>query len=69
MAHASTQAMPAKTEAGAWTWVSDSSGAKAFIHVHGTYWPQHLDQLGAAVQSGQLMPHVHPDGSLHLHDM
>jgi hypothetical protein len=53
---------------GKYMWVMEGD-AGLYLHVHGTYWQQHPDEIRAAVSDGRLMVHYHADGTLHLHDM
>jgi hypothetical protein len=66
--HASTGAPGAKTELGAWKWLMDDNGSGVFVHVHGGLANETNAQLLADIKSGKAMIHIHPDGSVHLHD-
>jgi hypothetical protein len=64
---ASPDAPPARSE-GAFIEISDSSGARMQVHVHGA-WLQQPERLLEGIQSGSIAPHVHVDGTVHLHDV
>lgn len=53
---------------GAFTEITDSAGARMQVHIHGI-WLQNKDRVLEGMQSGHLVPHVHGDGTVHLHDV
>jgi hypothetical protein len=53
---------------GNYMWVQEPSGAGVYAHVHGR-WAQATDQLATEIQQGQVQVHIHPDGTVHLHDV
>ncbi len=65
--NAQTSAMPAMN-GGTYMWVMDGAGAGIYAHVHG-FWGQYPDQIASGIQSGKIAVHLHPDGSVHLHDV
>ncbi|MBC7644179.1 MAG: hypothetical protein H7123_03565, partial [Thermoleophilia bacterium] len=66
---ASTTSPMAMSE-GAWTWMQDSggSGAQLQLHLHGK-WATDQTGLKAALANGSATVHLHPDGTLHVHDI
>lgn len=59
--------LPGARSGGTWTWVQDAGGAAMMMHVHGAA-AGNSAAVAQALQSGQLRPHIHPNGEIHLHD-
>ena len=64
---ASTTAPMAMNE-GVWTWMKDAGGAQLQLHLHGK-WATDQTGLQAAIKNGTAAVHLHPDGTLHVHDV
>jgi hypothetical protein len=64
---ASTVAAEARSE-GAWMVLDDGNGARLQAHVHGP-WSSHPTRIAEGIQRGFIAVHLHPDGTLHLHDV
>ena len=65
---AKTTAPMAMSE-GVWTWMKDAAGdAQLQLHLHGK-WASSQVGLEAAIANGTAAVHLHPDGTLHVHDV
>jgi hypothetical protein len=53
---------------GQYTTITDGNGAQMQVHVHGA-WLYHPDQIAEGIRQGFVGVHVHPDGTVHLHDV
>jgi hypothetical protein len=65
---AATEHAGASKSDGVWTVISDAHGAQLQAHVHGA-WASHPTRLAEGIQRGYVQAHLHPDGTLHLHDI
>jgi hypothetical protein len=59
---------PPALSAGTWIEVADGAGARMQVHVHGS-WAHHPQHILEGLRQGFLASHLHPDGTLHLHDV
>jgi hypothetical protein len=53
---------------GSWLNITDANGAVMQAHVHGA-WSSHQDRILEGIQRGYIQVHLHPDGTVHLHDV
>jgi hypothetical protein len=59
---------PPALSAGTWIELADGGGARMQVHVHGS-WAHHPQHILEGMRQGFLASHLHPDGTLHLHDV
>lgn len=67
MRSATTAAADSRSQ-GAWSVLTDANGAQMQAHVHGAY-ASNQDRIVEAIQRGWVQVHLHPDGTLHVHDV
>ena len=53
---------------GQFGWLNEDQ-ARLYCHIHGQYWLNNLDKLLWGIQNKYIDVHLHPDNSIHLHDV
>lgn len=67
LASVNPNAAPARSE-GAYMELVDGNGARMQAHVHGR-WASSPAGIADGIRQGMIQVHVHPDGTVHLHDV